>query len=66
MGPKCNHPCSHKGEAEGDLMTEEEGNVKTEAKCYSAGFEVGEWGHESGNARCAALEAEKGKGHILP
>lgn len=64
MGPKFNHPCSRKREAEGDLITE--GNVKTEAKCYSVGFEVGEWGHESGNARCAALEAEKGKEHILP
>ena len=33
-GLKCNHKCPYKSEAEGDLFTEEEGNVATEARCY--------------------------------
>ena len=60
VGPKCNHKYSYKREAGRDLSPEE-GNVKTEARHYSAGFEDEGRGHEPRNARNAALEARKGK-----
>lgn len=66
IGPICNYKCPYEREAVGDLTTEEEGNVTTEARCYAAGFGDGGRGHGPGNARNAAPEAGKGKGMDFP
>jgi hypothetical protein len=43
-GPKCNPHCIYKTEAWTDLTIE--GNVTTEARCHTAGFEGTGKGHE--------------------
>ena len=40
MVPKCNDKCAYMREAEEDL-TQKEGKMATEARCYTAGFEDG-------------------------
>lgn len=44
----------------GRFNTKKEGNVTTEARCYTIGFEDGS-GHKSKNVRNAALETGKSK-----
>lgn len=41
MGPKCNHKCLHKKEADGDRTIDRKIGNMIEAKCYPAGFEDG-------------------------
>lgn len=56
LGPKCNHKCPYKWEAERDLTQKK----ITEARCYTAGFQDEGMGHKPKDAGNAALEARKG------
>lgn len=53
MGPKCNHKCPWKREAERET-----------GRCHTTGLKDGGRGHEPKNTRNAALKAGKGKQRI--
>ena len=75
MGPKSNHVCPYKREAEGNLIMYAQkrrrscdGNRGKESQkwCYAADFEGGRRGHEPRDARNVVLDSGKEKKTDLP